>query len=69
MALDRRGRLLASSCADGTVRFWHVETGQIFPILKGQATRVYMRVFAPDGSHLASGEAGRRLRIWKAAAS
>jgi WD40 repeat protein len=57
------GQLLASGAADGKVRIWHANTGQLVQELQKYPERVHALAFAPEGRRLAVGH-GRVLSVW-----
>jgi WD40 repeat protein len=61
------GRVLASACADGTVKLWEVLTGTERIVLKGHEGGAGAVAFAPGGRPLVSGDADGVVRIWSLA--
>jgi WD40 repeat protein len=53
------GRTLATASWDGTVKLWHVATGQELMTLEGHKEYVWCLAFSPDGTVLASGSRDR----------
>lgn len=57
-------RRLAAGCADSTIRFWSVETGQHVFTLNGHAGRVFSFAYSPDGRRIAAGGDGGAVSVW-----
>ncbi|MBD3887232.1 NACHT domain-containing protein [Phormidium tenue FACHB-886] len=62
--LSPDGSLLASSCADHTIRLWDSETMQ--PVRTLQAHNNWIRAiqFSPDGQTLLSGDSDYTIKLW-----
>lgn len=58
------GLLLASGCADGTVRIWDTVTGKAVYSLEGQRGQINSVCFSPDGHRLASGCSDGTVLLW-----
>jgi len=59
------GRILATACADATVRIWDATTGVPVRILEGHTTEVRAVAFSPDGRFLVSKSDGGSIRLWR----
>jgi WD40 repeat protein len=65
LAFSPDGRIFASSsCADYTIKFWDIETGQCLRTLRGHDNEVWSVAFSPDGSTLASSSDDQTIKLW-----
>lgn len=64
LAVSPNGRLLATSCNDGTVRFWSAGDGEPLEVFDWEIDKVLCVAFAPDGTRAAAGGAIGRLVVW-----
>ncbi|MEJ2090089.1 MAG: WD40 repeat domain-containing protein [Gammaproteobacteria bacterium] len=62
-AVAGRGRLIATGSADGRIRLWDGETGQLLRHLCGHSETVTSVAFL-DPDHLISGARDRTVRLW-----
>jgi WD40 repeat protein/DNA-binding SARP family transcriptional activator len=58
------GRRIAVAGADGTVRVFDTEDGQLEVVLRGHERAVNAAAFSPDGSRLVSIDEGEEVRVW-----
>lgn len=63
LAFSPDGSRLASAGADGLIRVWEVESGEIVLTFE-QGAAVNSVIFSPDGTQLISGGADGRLLFW-----
>ncbi|ESX52783.1 hypothetical protein X760_30665 [Mesorhizobium sp. LSHC422A00] len=64
-AFDKAGDRIAASCADGTIRIWHLANLLDGPIeLRGLVKADAPLVFSHDGTRLAAGFDDGSVRIW-----
>jgi photosystem II stability/assembly factor-like uncharacterized protein len=64
VAFSNDSERIASASADGTLKIWSVESGDLLGTLTGHTSTVSQVAFAPDGSTLASASWDGTLRIW-----
>ena len=67
VAFSPDGETLATAAADGTVKLWHVGSGEVRRTLAGHKGHVTTVAFAPDGQTLATGGFDRAVRLWNVA--
>lgn len=63
-AFSGNGQLLATTCKDGQVRLWQVESGQLVHSFQGHTMQVLSCQFALNSSILLSSSADATLRLW-----
>lgn len=61
------GRQLVSGGADGTIRFWDRESGQLLRTVAAHASCVNTLAYSPDGAYLVSGGCDHAFKVWDAA--
>ena len=54
---------MASGSADGTVKLWHVPTGDELATLKAN-TAIFSVAFFPNGDTLAAGGTDKSVTLW-----
>jgi WD40 repeat protein/transcriptional regulator with XRE-family HTH domain len=64
IAFSPNNQQLATGHADGTIRVWQVNTGQLLVNLKGHQSSVWTLAFSPTGDTLASGSFDRTIKLW-----
>jgi WD40 repeat protein/tRNA A-37 threonylcarbamoyl transferase component Bud32 len=65
LAFAPNGRMLATACADGTVRLWDPATGTApLPSLKMHTDKATAVAFSPDGELLVSAGGDKRIFLW-----
>jgi hypothetical protein len=64
LAIDPRGRLLASASTDRTVRLWSLPDGELKRTLKGHSAWVSCLAVSPNGQVLASAGRDRKICLW-----
>lgn len=63
MTFHPSDRVLATGCADTTIRLWDLEREE-FRSLRGHHLNVFDVAFSPDGERLVSGSADADVRVW-----
>jgi WD40 repeat protein/Flp pilus assembly protein TadD len=66
VAYSPDSKLVALTCADGTVRLWDAATAREVRVLQGHDGTVTCVAFSPDGARLASGGHDKTVRLWDA---
>ena len=61
----RDNRTLLSGSADGTIRVWDSQTGELHAQLEDHQGAVTCVRLSPDGSMMASVSADKTIRLWK----
>jgi WD40 repeat protein len=64
IAFTPDGTRLATGCADNSIRFWDVLTGQEVTELRSHGSYVKAVTFSPDGTRLASASGDNTVRVW-----
>ncbi|MFV1992842.1 MAG: WD40 repeat domain-containing serine/threonine protein kinase [Acidiferrobacterales bacterium] len=64
LAIDKKGRWLASAGEEGLIRIYNLKSRRIKMTLRKHDYSVYALATSPDGKFLASGGKGQRLIIW-----
>ena len=65
VAFSPDSRLLASACADKSIKLWNVASGREIRTLSGHRNWVTTLAFSPDGRLLASGSWDKTVKIWE----
>jgi WD40 repeat protein len=60
------GKSLATGCADGGVRLWTAETGELRMVLSENGDRITAWAASTDGKTLAAGQANGTTLVWEA---
>lgn len=58
--------VLATAGADGIVRLWHRDTGELLRILAGHSETINEVAFSPDGARIATASADETAVVWNA---
>ena len=64
VAYSPNGQLIASACADRTVKLWDADNAQLVRTLHGHGKAVNNLSFSPDGKRLISASDDRTLKLW-----
>jgi WD40 repeat protein len=67
VAFSPRGKILASSRGDGTIKLWDSATWSEMATLPGPTAGVFAIAFSPDGRLLASANLDRTVTLWNVA--
>lgn len=68
LALHPDGAMFATSAADGSVRLWDLETGELIRVLFGHTSWAEDVLFMPDGRRLLSVDTKAGVKVWSATA-
>ncbi len=68
LSFSRDGKTLVSAGANGTIKIWNTETGEVQRTLSGHTNVIYKAIFSPDEKLLASSSRDATVRIWNVAA-
>ncbi|KAF7966282.1 hypothetical protein HWV62_39247 [Athelia sp. TMB] len=65
VAFSPDGQYMASGSADGSVRMWNTETGDLAaPPFEGHTGSISSVAFSPDGQRIASGSVDKFVLVW-----
>ena len=64
VAFSPDGKILASSSADSTIKFWQVDSGSELRTLQGHSGAVMSLAFSGDGKMLVSGGLDTTVKTW-----
>lgn len=67
IAFSPNNQQLATGHADGIIRVWQVNTGQLLVNLKGHQSSVWTLAFSPTGENIASGSFDQTIKLWNLA--
>jgi eukaryotic-like serine/threonine-protein kinase len=67
VAFDAKGKRIASSSYDGTIKIWDAATGQELTTLTGHNGRLEGVAFSRDGERVASAGWDRTVKVWDVA--
>ncbi|GMR18215.1 MAG: hypothetical protein BMS9Abin33_0621 [Gammaproteobacteria bacterium] len=67
LAFMQNGAILASASADGIIKLWKTETGELIKTLHSQQNRAGNISASPDGSLLATISTNNTISVWDAA--
>ncbi len=64
VAVSGNGQMIASGAADGTIRLWALDTGDVIATLPLETELIRSLAFSPDSRRLAAGTAEGWLVLW-----
>lgn len=64
LSLSRDGQTLLSAGADGIIRVWDLQSGQILRTLTGHTNAIYKAEFSPNEKLIGSSSRDQSVRIW-----
>ncbi|PSF37722.1 hypothetical protein C7H19_09240 [Aphanothece hegewaldii CCALA 016] len=67
IAFSPNNQQLATGHADGTIKIWQVNTGQLLVTLKAHLSSVWTLAFSPNGEMIASGSFDTSIKLWNLA--
>jgi WD40 repeat protein len=65
VAVDPKGRWIASSGGSGHIHFWRADSGAPTASINNHDSNLFTLAFSPDGQFLAGGGSDRSVRIWR----
>ena len=69
LAFIQNGKILASASADGIIKLWKTETGELTKTLHSQQNRAGLISASPDGNLLATISTNNTISVWDASSN
>jgi COMPASS component SWD3 len=66
--LSKTQNILVSTCADGTIKYWHTTSGKLIHTHKEEGNSIYCLDYNYDGTRLVTGGLDTHLRLYDDAA-